>query len=434
MPKRSDVEFPTYCHHKASGQAVVRLDGNDIYLGKHGSAESRAKFNALIAEWLANGRRLPVDPTQTTIAEIAAAFRKHARNYYRHPDGTATSEVTAFDIALKPLLKLYGKSVAAEFGPLRLKTVRDEMIHLGWCRASINKHVGRIKHLFKWAAENELVKPDVYHGLLAVSGLRMGRSDAEESRPVKPVSLEVVNATLPHVSAEVQTMIRLQLITGMRSGEVVSMRTGDIDRSGKLWVYRPSHHKNLHRGHAREVYLGPKAQELLTPYLKLDPQRYLFNPKEAEQQRLEKRHGERKTPLDQGNRPGTNQKRRRGRSPKDHYSVASFRRAIERGCEFAFGMPDEIREPRGKAKKSELELPGDEQAKRRADRAKARGAWHEQHCWFPHQLRHTAATELRKTHGLEAAQVLLGHRTLTVTQLYAEKNLEAAMKIASQVG
>jgi len=42
--------------------------------------------------------------------------------------------------------------------------------------------------------------------------------------------------------------------------------------------------------------------------------------------------------------------------------------------------------------------------------------------WHPHQLRHNAATQLRKEYGLEAAQVILGHKTITVTQVYAEKN------------
>jgi site-specific recombinase XerC len=54
--------------------------------------------------------------------------------------------------------------------------------------------------------------------------------------------------------------------------------------------------------------------------------------------------------------------------------------------------------------------------------------------WSPHQLRHNAATSLRKQFGLEAAQVILGHRTLTVTQVYAEKNVQAAMRVMSEVG
>ena len=52
----------------------------------------------------------------------------------------------------------------------------------------------------------------------------------------------------------------------------------------------------------------------------------------------------------------------------------------------------------------------------------------------PHQLRHNAATRLRKDYGLEAAQVILGHKTLAVTEIYAEKNLQAAQKIMGEVG
>jgi site-specific recombinase XerD len=52
----------------------------------------------------------------------------------------------------------------------------------------------------------------------------------------------------------------------------------------------------------------------------------------------------------------------------------------------------------------------------------------------PHQLRHNAATFLRKEYGLEAAQVILGHRTLSVTEIYAAKNVEAAKRIMGEVG
>jgi integrase len=55
-------------------------------------------------------------------------------------------------------------------------------------------------------------------------------------------------------------------------------------------------------------------------------------------------------------------------------------------------------------------------------------------CWTPHQLRHTAATRLREQYGLEAAQVILGHKTLSVTEIYAEKNVAAAQRIMGEVG
>ena len=54
--------------------------------------------------------------------------------------------------------------------------------------------------------------------------------------------------------------------------------------------------------------------------------------------------------------------------------------------------------------------------------------------WFPLQLRHSRATEVRKQFGLEAAQVSLGHAHANVTEIYAEKNLELAMQVAKATG
>jgi hypothetical protein len=141
--------LPSYCLHRASGQAYVNLSGRVVYLGPHGSKVSKGEYDRVVGEWLAAGRRLPSDPCETTIAEIVAAFRKHAAVYYRDIDGKPTSEINSLDIAIKPLLKSYGRSKAVDFGPLSLKAVRDAMVRNGWTRSSINKHVSRIKHIFK---------------------------------------------------------------------------------------------------------------------------------------------------------------------------------------------------------------------------------------------------------------------------------------------
>ena len=60
--------------------------------------------------------------------------------------------------------------------------------------------------------------------------------------------------------------------------------------------------------------------------------------------------------------------------------------------------------------------------------------WRKQHRWHPHQLRHNAATRLRKEFGLDVAQVVLGHATLEVIQVYAERDVEAAQKVMRKVG
>ena len=65
------------------------------------------------------------------------------------------------------------------------------MIDKGWTRSTINQSIGRIRRCFKWAVENELVRPDMYHGLMAVSGLRKDRTGARKPNPVLPVAKAV---------------------------------------------------------------------------------------------------------------------------------------------------------------------------------------------------------------------------------------------------
>ena len=60
MPGVPHAQPPAYRLYKRTGQAVVTLDGNDLYLGPYGSAESRQEYDRLIAEWLTNGRSRPL--------------------------------------------------------------------------------------------------------------------------------------------------------------------------------------------------------------------------------------------------------------------------------------------------------------------------------------------------------------------------------------
>ena len=232
MAKRLDTYIPAYCHHRASGQAVVTLNGQDHYLGPHGTKASRQEYDRLIAEWLQNGRQLSRDGTgpDITIAELVNAFRKHVETYYvKH--GQQTGEVTSFKYVLKPVLKLYADTPASSFGPLALKATRAEMVSEGWVRTNINRQVGRVRQMFRWGVENEMIPASLHHGMQAVNGLRKGRSDVQESDPVRPVADAYVNAIQPHVTRQVWAMIQLQRLTGMRPGEVCIMRGCDIDTS-----------------------------------------------------------------------------------------------------------------------------------------------------------------------------------------------------------
>jgi integrase len=261
---------PKYRKHRASGQAIVTINGRDHYLGPWNAKASREQYDRLVAEWLANGRR-PLSAAQSisdlTVGELIDRFTTHAEGYYRRPDGTATSEISCFNLSFGILNRLYGPKQLDDFGPLALEAVRNAMIAKGWARDSINNQVGRIKRMFRWGVAKELVPPSVYQGLCAVAGLRAGRSGARESEPVRPVADETVEATLSHLSSVVAAMVRLQRRTGARPGEICAIRTCDIDTSREVWTYMPATHKTAHYGHQRIIPIGPQAQQVLRPFL-----------------------------------------------------------------------------------------------------------------------------------------------------------------------
>lgn len=110
-------------------------------------------------------------------------------------------------------------------------------------------------------------------------------------------------------------MIQLQRFTAMRPGEVTRLRMADIDASGSVWIYSPPRHKTAHRGHGRKIYLGPRAQAVLKPWMRTDLTAFLFSPKEAVEQQLDERSRRRRTPLSCGNRRGKGRKRAPSRPP-----------------------------------------------------------------------------------------------------------------------
>jgi integrase len=174
--------------------------------------------------------------------------------------------------------------------------------------------------------------------------------------------------------------------------------------------------------------------------LRPDLQAFLFSPADADAERRAKLTKERLenddgTPEGQGNGPGTNRKANPVRKPGARYTVGSYRRAIERGCEVAFGMPKDLKPSRA----PEGATP-DEQAAHAAhaeqehERKAKRAEWRKANVWHPHQLRHNAATWLRKEFGIDVARIILGHTSDTMTAVYAERDRLKAREIMGKVG
>jgi integrase len=316
--------------------------------------------------------------------------------YRAHIEATSNqAEVDKVRLALKPVKDTYADVPVMKFGPVAYGAVRMKMVDSGLCISTIRARLGVIKRMIAWGVAHEMAPADTLHRIQALEKaepLRAGKDRVKRSTKVRAVDAEHIRAILPHVNPTIRTIVEVQALTGMRPGEVWRMTTGQIDRTGELWLYVPDRHKTDELGKVREIPLGPKAQEVLKAWLKADPDAPLFSPIEAVERRNTLRRKGRQTPHTPSSR-ARKRKRNPLRKPRRLYDKNSYKQAIERGCLKA-GVP----------------------------------------VFRPNQVRHSFATRIRREFGLDVAQVMLGHSKADVTQVYAEANREVASEVALKIG
>lgn len=381
-------KLPSYSLHKASGQAICRISGRVYYLGKFGSKESQDKFNQLVAQSLTDPT-FGIKKNSVSVAEGCVSYLKFAKVYYR--DG---SEFVGMSDACKPLVELFSSVHLSDFGIPEFKACRQFWVNRGCSRQYVNKQVKRLLRLAKWWVSEGMVEPSLHQALKCVEPLKLGRCECPEAEPIKPVDAQAIEKTLPHLPPILRDLVKVHLLLGCRPGEVVKLTPSMIDRSGSVWAIRLADHKTSWRGHARTIYVGPKAQAILAPHLEsCKPDEVIFSPTKATRQRLEAKSANRKTPLSCGNRPGSNKTTSPKKCPGKAYDTQSYGKAIRYACQSA-GVD----------------------------------------VWSPNQLRHAKATELRTAEGIESASLILGHKSLDVTQVYAEKSERLAIGLAAKYG
>jgi integrase len=350
---------------------------------------ARNRFNRWLVSWRNDHRvRTPDGEGPITIARAWEIYHAHADAYYRRRDGSPTGEAQSTAYAMAPVLALYGAKCASDFSPRMLLAVRDEMVESGSCLNTVNRRVSAVRRVWGWLTEQELISASTWHALKAVRPLQAGRTKAPARERVAPVPVAWVDRTCEVLPPSLIAMVRLQLLTGMRPGEICAMRPRDLDTTDQIWIYRPPQHKAAHRNQVRRIPIGPKGQSEMQPYLGREPAESIFRPADA----LRERHAATRAayvPPEDGydyrQMPSYQSRPRRSRGSGDvklGWTVASYRRAIGRAAKQA-GVPH----------------------------------------WHPHQLRHTAASQVRAKWGLDGSQLLLGHRHADVTEVYAEADM-----------
>ena len=380
-------KLPKMRYQKGSGgthhRAYVVLNGERHYLGHYDTPEAEEAYHRIVAEWLARGKCPAPPKEEATITECADIYLA----YLTEQGGDTPSNLDRARGVTGHLVRLYGRMRAAAFTAAHLRAVREALIKDGLARVTVNERTRVVVRMLKHCASLDLIPSEPYHKCLTLEPLKKGRSAAKETQPVRPVRREDVDKVLDRVNRSVGAMIRLQLLTGARPGEICGLKREDIDTNGAVWTATLKRHKNEWRGKARTLYFGPQAQAILREFfLMRRPGEFLFQPMDH----WRKRGMEASTPRRPNQAPTP---RVTDRTVSDRYETATYAKAIRRACEAA-GID----------------------------------------VWTPHRLRHTAATELRKEYGIEVTRAILGHSTVAASQIYAEADAGVVTKIMSERG
>lgn len=397
--------------HKASGRWIVRFKPlfgkNPCYL--RGEYKSPAYYEHLAEiKRAAEAFQTPSTPKRTKRATADSVAEMFIAYYLTYCPKLNYQDRRNAKLAMDVVAARHGELRPDDFDCIAMEECRDDMVARGWSRTHVNRQVGKVFRAFRWGASKGHCTRETYGELKLLEGLKRGWTKAPESAPVKSVEWSVVKRVLPFVPSVVAAMLELHYLTGMRSGEVVSLSAAEVERNGFTWKYAPAHHKKAWRGEKREVYFGPKARTILKRYIHKGG--YFFCAADA----IAERYATRREKM--GPRPdGTKRKPPRIRKTRPHYSTASYNKAVR------YGFVQLGRSLGLKGKPAKGQHVQDWLAPKKVE------------YFHPYQLRHSRATLTRAKYGVEGAQAQL-QDTFSASLLYAEKSAELARRIARETG
>lgn len=397
------ASIPKLCLHARSGRAFATFPGpngtrRQIYFGAYGSDEAKQRYRDEVARWRAEQakqQRPPASVTaaNATVAVLVARYLEAAEVEYRNAAGEVSREFINMVAACRPLLAVLRDRQTSSLSCVDIEAVRSTFASSGdRCRTYVNTTMRRCLRVLRWGAERDLVPGGVWGALSAFRHVKPGRSGLRESEAVEAIPRAVVDAILPHLPPLLATAIELLWWSGMRAGELIGLRTRDVERTDDAWLYRPSQHKNAWRGRERIVWFDKRCIELLKPLLKADPSACLFSAAEVMKQRKEAWRAARRTPLTPSQLARDERNAGKDRRYSTHLTTNALLRAVHRACDEAgverFGL---------------------------------------------HRLRHAAGTRLVLEAGDEAARVQLGHADGRMVRRYSRAaDFELGRRYASR--
>ena len=212
------------------------------------------------------GLEPPVERTPLTFSKFADVYKQ------RHVLAKGLALADSIDYRLKPLIERFGDRPLSEIktadiedfvADLKKPRVVNSLDGRTLTPASINRTLGLLRHMLNWAVGREYIDRTPFRRGTEV----LIRMEREDNRRRRRVSEEEETALLAVASAYLRSMITAALDTGMRRGEMLALRFGDIDWKRRLIVLRGETTKSRR---TRVVPIGTSRLLAVLEWLRLD--------------------------------------------------------------------------------------------------------------------------------------------------------------------
>lgn len=266
------MKIPKYRRQTGRDFAFVEFQGKRNRLpGPYGSQKSKQAYAEFLSE-ISQEKQPEIITNQMTLLQLCTSFLdwaeiNHTPKEYQHYNrlvsvlgGSKFFGIRAVNIG--PNIFRQIQQFLIDFRPKQKEGYRKPPKR--WSRQYINKQMDKLKDIFQWAISIELIGPEHLVALDTVQPLKKNRTAAPEAKKVKPVDYSPVHRTIEFAGPVIGAMIELQLVTGMRPGNVCRICPAEIiDRHKKIWAFRPIAHKTEWRGVVLSIPLGPQTQSII---------------------------------------------------------------------------------------------------------------------------------------------------------------------------
>jgi len=231
----------------------------DVVLGELKTAIRAGTFDE-------RGLNPPPDTSPMTFRAFAEVYKK------RHVLAKELAMASTIDYRLKPLIERFGDRHISE---IRTADIEDFVADMKTPRtvngidgqrlapASINRTLGILRHMLNWAVGREYLDRTPFRRGTEV----LVRMELEDNKRRRRISEQEEAALLANASPCLRSMIIAALDTGMRRGEMLALRFGDIDWQARRIVLRGATTKSRK---TRVVPIGTTRLVAVLEWLRLD--------------------------------------------------------------------------------------------------------------------------------------------------------------------